>query len=61
MVLSWFFIVHIPRTFTSVSDGIAVYEALAVSGIAFVLAGSLYQRERIPTSEGVYAGAGQTA
>lgn len=41
MVFSWFWIVHIPRTFTSVSDGIAVFEALAVSGIAFVLAGAL--------------------
>lgn len=39
MVFSWFWIVHLPRTFTSVSDGIAVFEALAVSGIAFVLAG----------------------
>ena len=38
MVFSWFWIVHIPRTFSSVSDGIAVFEALAVSGIAFVIA-----------------------
>lgn len=38
MVFSWFWIVHVPRTFGSVSDGIAVFEALAVSGIAFVLA-----------------------
>lgn len=37
MVFSWFWIVHLPRTFTTVSDGIAVFEALAVSGIAFVL------------------------
>lgn len=37
MVFSWFWIVHIPRTFFSTSDGIAVFEALAVSGIAFVL------------------------
>lgn len=41
MVFSWFWIVHIPRTFFSTSDGIAVFEALAVSGIAFVLAGYL--------------------
>ena len=41
MVFSWFWIVHIPRVLTSVSDAIAVFEALAVSGIAFVLAGSL--------------------
>lgn len=40
MVFSWFWIVHIPRTFVGVSDSIAVFEALAVSGIAFVLAGS---------------------
>ena len=40
MVFSWFWIVHIPRMLTSVSDAIAVFEALAVSGIAFVLAGS---------------------
>jgi uncharacterized membrane protein len=38
MVFSWFWIVHIPRTFVGVSDSIAVFEALAVSGIAFVLA-----------------------
>jgi uncharacterized membrane protein len=40
MVFSWFWIVHIPRTLSSVSDGIAVFEALAVAGIAFVIAGS---------------------
>lgn len=40
MVFSWFWIVHIPRTFFEVTDGIAVLEALAVAGIAFVLAGS---------------------
>lgn len=42
MVFSWFWIIHIPRTLTSVTDGIAVFEALAVSGIAFVIAGFLY-------------------
>jgi uncharacterized membrane protein len=46
MVFSWFWIVHIPRTFLSVSDGIAVFEALAVSGIAFVVAGFLFARRR---------------
>jgi uncharacterized membrane protein len=40
MVFSWFWIVHLPRTFRGVSDGIAVFEALAVAGIAWVLAGS---------------------
>jgi uncharacterized membrane protein len=44
MVFSWFWIVHIPRTFVGVSDSIAVFEALAVAGIAFVLAGYLSQR-----------------
>lgn len=41
MVFSWFWIVHIPRTFLGASDSIAVFEALAVSGVAFVLAGYL--------------------
>jgi uncharacterized membrane protein len=45
MVFSWFWIVHIPRTVVSVSDGIAVFEALAVSGIGFVLAGYLSRRD----------------
>ena len=46
MVFSWFWIVHIPRTFVGVSDSIAVFEALAVSGIAFVLAGCQWARRR---------------
>ena len=41
MVFSWFWIVHVPRTFVSVSDSIAVFEALAVSGIALVLSGQI--------------------
>lgn len=48
MVFSWFWIVHIPRTFVGVSDSIAVFEALAVSGIALVLSGHLPG----PTGEG---------
>lgn len=48
MVFSWFWIVHIPRALTSVSDGIAVFEALAVSGIAFVIAGFLYDQRSEP-------------
>jgi uncharacterized membrane protein YphA (DoxX/SURF4 family) len=36
-------IIHIPRTLISVTDGIAVFEALAASGIAFVIAGFLYE------------------
>lgn len=46
MVFSWFWIVHVPRTFVSVSDGIAVFEALAVSGIGLVIAGVLFARRR---------------
>lgn len=41
MIFSWFWIVHIPRTFVSVSDGIAVFEALGVAGILFAIAGYL--------------------
>jgi uncharacterized membrane protein len=41
MVFSWFWIVHVPRTFVGVSDSIAVFEALAVSGIALVLSGQV--------------------
>ena len=40
MVFSWFWIVHIPRFAISVSDKIALFEALAVSGIALVIAGA---------------------
>ena len=39
MVFSWFWIIHVPRTLLAISDSIAVFEALAVSGIALVLAG----------------------
>lgn len=41
MLFSWFWIVHVPRTFVSVSDGIASFEALAFSGIALVVAGGV--------------------
>ncbi len=46
MVFSWFWIVHIPRTFLGVSDSIAVFEALAVSGIALVLSEQVRDRNR---------------
>jgi len=49
MIFSWFWIVHLPRTFVSVSDGIAVFEALAFSGIAFVVAGALAARRQSST------------
>jgi uncharacterized membrane protein YphA (DoxX/SURF4 family) len=48
MVFSWVWIIHVPRTFTSVSDGIAVFEALAFSGIAFVIAGFQQRRKEAP-------------
>ena len=38
MVFAWFWIVHIPRLHVSVSDQIAVFEALAFAGLAFFLA-----------------------
>lgn len=49
MVFSWFWIVHLPRAFASTSDGIAVFEALAVSGIAFVIAGFMYKQKHLET------------
>jgi len=39
MVFSWFWIVHIPRLHVGASDQIAVFEALAVAGLAFFLSG----------------------
>jgi uncharacterized membrane protein len=46
MIFSWFWIVHLPRVRTSVSDGIAIFEALAFSGVALVVAGALAERRR---------------
>jgi uncharacterized membrane protein len=49
MVFTWFIILHIPRAIAGMGDGnewIAVVEALAVSGIAFVLAGKRDDRLR---------------
>jgi uncharacterized membrane protein len=51
MLFSWFWIVHLPRIQTSVSDGIAVCEALAFSGIALVLAGALGDPRRVRSAE----------
>ena len=39
MIFSWCWIVHLPRVHASVSDAIAIFEALAFSGIALVVAG----------------------
>ncbi len=44
MVFSWFWIVHLPRTFEGRSAALAIFEALAVAGIAFALAGYLHRR-----------------
>ena len=46
MIFSWFWIVHLPRVRTSVSDGIAIFEALMFSGIALVVAGAVAERRR---------------
>jgi len=48
MVFSWVWIVHVPRVFLTVSDNIAVFEALAIAGIALVLAG--YRSKQAHTS-----------
>jgi uncharacterized membrane protein len=39
MVFAWVWIVHVPRALASVSDNIALFEAPAIAGIAFMLAG----------------------
>jgi uncharacterized membrane protein len=44
MVFSWVWIIHVPRIFVSVSDGIAVFEALAFSGLALLIAGSPWRQ-----------------
>ena len=46
MIFSWFWIVRLPRMLVSVSDGIAVFEALAFSGIALVVGGALAGSDR---------------
>jgi len=51
MIFSWFWIVHLPRVHTSVSDGIALFEALAFSGIALVVSGALAERRRAGARE----------
>ena len=53
MIFSWFWIVHLPRVHKSMSDGIALFEALAFSGIALVLAGALAERARSSSTESV--------
>jgi uncharacterized membrane protein len=48
MVFLWVVLLHIPRAITMQDAGetAAIFEALAVSGIAFVLAGNLPEKER---------------
>ena len=46
MLFSWVWIVHLPRMFVSVSDGIAVFEALAFAGIALVVSSATDTRHR---------------
>jgi uncharacterized membrane protein len=53
MIFSWFWIVHLPRVRTSVSDGIALFEALAFSGIALVVSGAAYST-RFQTSQSLH-------
>ncbi len=49
MVFSWFWIVHLPRASRGGSEAIAVFEALAVSGIALVLAGAPSRPAQAPS------------
>lgn len=61
MIFSWFWIVHVPRVFTSVSDGIAVFEALGFSGIGLVIAGALAKSEEGVRAYGASAPDGSSA
>lgn len=54
MVFAWVWIVHVPRIFVSTSDMIAVFEAPAIAGIAFVIAG--YRKEQAAQSIATYLG-----
>jgi uncharacterized membrane protein len=47
MVFSWVFIVHLSQEISGVGDGIAIFEAPAIAGILFVIAGYLYDRKRL--------------
>jgi hypothetical protein len=44
MVFAWVWIVHVPRVHVGVSDQIAVFEAPAIAGIAFMIAGLRFGR-----------------
>jgi uncharacterized membrane protein YphA (DoxX/SURF4 family) len=56
MVFSWVWLVHVPRFPMSVSDKIAVFEALAFSGLSFVIAGLLSHRTENREGPGVSQG-----
>ncbi len=43
MVFAWVWIVHVPRVHVGVSDQIAVFEAPAIAGMAFSIAGWRYR------------------
>jgi hypothetical protein len=43
MVFAWVWIVHVPRVHVGVSDQIAVFEAPAIAGMAFMIAGWRYR------------------
>jgi uncharacterized membrane protein len=51
MVFLWVWIVHVPRVFASTSDMISIFEAPAIAGIAFVIAG---YRKEVVQSGAVY-------
>jgi hypothetical protein len=53
MIFLWVWIVHVPRIGVSVSDNVAVFEALAFSGIGFVMAGylSTYKADNLITEK----------
>ena len=49
MIFLWFVLLHVPRAIAAGrnrNEWIAVFEALAISGIAFVIAGSVQKRQR---------------
>jgi hypothetical protein len=52
MIFLWVFMLHLPRAITAGdaasqrNEWTAVFEALAISGIAFVIAGCIRSRER---------------
>ncbi|HYE73159.1 MAG TPA: hypothetical protein VEF04_07510, partial [Blastocatellia bacterium] len=64
MIFLWVLMLHIPRAVSGLydikSEWLAVFEALAFSGLAFLIAGSLPQREYGLTSNHTYAAEART-